>query len=171
MWFYFFIADTSTDEKSDHSDRNDRRKDRSQPTNKGYLARNQSSTLYPVSPPFLLSFLILSLHFLLLFLSLSGLPVASSGPHRVIDKLFNNTRYFVIKSNNYENVDIAKDRVGPCTCVQCTQYSSNVHVVTSNTETFVTYENCKFFQTFTRTNCMAMIVRSKCVWKEKNATM
>lgn len=33
------------------------------------------------------------------------------GPHRVIEKLFSNTRYFVIKSNNHENVDIAKMRV------------------------------------------------------------
>ena len=35
----------------------------------------------------------------------------NSGPHRIVDKLFSNTRYFVIKSNNYENVQIAKDRV------------------------------------------------------------
>lgn len=86
-----------------------------------YLARDHSSTLHPVSPFF----------FFVLFHSLSSLftlisflihsPVASSGPHRVIDRLFNNTRYFVIKSNNYENVDIAKDRVGPCKCVRCTQ--------------------------------------------------
>ena len=37
--------------------------------------------------------------------------VGDSGPHRITDKLFSNTRYFVIKSNNYENVDIAKSRV------------------------------------------------------------
>ena len=35
----------------------------------------------------------------------------NSGPHRIVDKVFSNTRYFVIKSNNYENVQIAKDRV------------------------------------------------------------
>ena len=34
-----------------------------------------------------------------------------SGPHRINDKLFSNTRYFVMKSNNFENVDIAKNRV------------------------------------------------------------
>ena len=36
---------------------------------------------------------------------------SSSGPHKITDKLFANTRYFVIKSNNFENVDIAKDKV------------------------------------------------------------
>lgn len=36
----------------------------------------------------------------------------NSGPHRVVDKLFSNTRYFVIKSNNFENVEIAKSKVG-----------------------------------------------------------
>ena len=34
-----------------------------------------------------------------------------SGPHRIVDKLFSNTRYFVMKSNNHENIAIAKDRV------------------------------------------------------------
>ena len=34
-----------------------------------------------------------------------------SGPHRIQDKLFSNTRYFVIKSNNHENIAIAKERV------------------------------------------------------------
>lgn len=34
-----------------------------------------------------------------------------SGPHRIVDKLFSNTRYFIIKSNNFENVEIAKDKV------------------------------------------------------------
>lgn len=45
----------------------------------------------------------------------------NSGPHRVVDKLFSNTRYFVIKSNNYENVQIAKDRVsyGWCALFGC----------------------------------------------------
>ncbi|XP_064387067.1 YTH domain-containing protein 1-like [Halichondria panicea] len=33
-----------------------------------------------------------------------------SGPHRITDKLFSNTRYFIIKSNNFDNVDIAKDK-------------------------------------------------------------
>lgn len=28
-----------------------------------------------------------------------------------MDKLFSNTRYFVIKSNNFENVEIAKSKV------------------------------------------------------------
>lgn len=37
-----------------------------------------------------------------------------SGPHRIVDKLFANTRYFVMKSNNYENVQIGKDRVSNC---------------------------------------------------------
>ena len=37
--------------------------------------------------------------------------LGNSGPHRIVDKVFSNTRYFVIKSNNYENVQIAKDRV------------------------------------------------------------
>lgn len=41
----------------------------------------------------------------------TALYTGNSGPHRVVDKLFGNTRYFVIKSNNYENVQIAKDRV------------------------------------------------------------
>ena len=36
----------------------------------------------------------------------------NSGPHRIADKLFSNTRYFVIKSNNFENVEIAKSKVG-----------------------------------------------------------
>ncbi|XP_011402974.1 PREDICTED: YTH domain-containing protein 1-like isoform X2 [Amphimedon queenslandica] len=31
-------------------------------------------------------------------------------PHKITDRLFVNTRYFVIKSNNYENVDIAKSK-------------------------------------------------------------
>lgn len=35
----------------------------------------------------------------------------NSGPHRIVDKLFSNTRYFVIKSNNFENVEIAKSKV------------------------------------------------------------
>ena len=35
-----------------------------------------------------------------------------SGPHKIIDKIFVNTRYFVMKSNNYDNVDIAKAKVG-----------------------------------------------------------
>lgn len=35
----------------------------------------------------------------------------NSGPHRIVDKLFSNTRFFVIKSNNFENVDIAKSKV------------------------------------------------------------
>ena len=39
------------------------------------------------------------------------------GAHRITDKLFSNTRYFVIKSNNYDNVDIAKTRVSMVTCV------------------------------------------------------
>jgi len=34
-----------------------------------------------------------------------------SGPHRILDKLFSNTRYFVMKSNNHENIVIAKERV------------------------------------------------------------
>ena len=34
-----------------------------------------------------------------------------SGPHRVTDKLFSNTRYFVMKSNNFENIGLAKDKV------------------------------------------------------------
>jgi hypothetical protein len=34
-----------------------------------------------------------------------------SGPHRITDKLFSNTRYFVMKSNNFENIGIAKDKV------------------------------------------------------------
>ncbi len=38
-----------------------------------------------------------------------------SGPHRVTDKLFSNTRYFIIKSNNFDNVDIAKDKVSTWT--------------------------------------------------------
>ena len=35
----------------------------------------------------------------------------SSGPHKITDKLFGNTRYFVMKSNNFENIEIAKDKV------------------------------------------------------------
>lgn len=35
-----------------------------------------------------------------------------TGPHKINDKLFMNTRYFVMKSNNFENIDIAKDKVG-----------------------------------------------------------
>ena len=35
-----------------------------------------------------------------------------SGPHKITDKLFGNTRYFVMKSNNFENIEIAKDKVG-----------------------------------------------------------
>ena len=34
-----------------------------------------------------------------------------SGPHKIVDKIFVNTRYFVMKSNNYDNVDIAKSKV------------------------------------------------------------
>jgi len=34
-----------------------------------------------------------------------------SGAHKIIDKIFVNTRYFVMKSNNYDNVDIAKTKV------------------------------------------------------------
>ncbi|XP_065906118.1 YTH domain-containing protein 1-like isoform X3 [Dysidea avara] len=33
---------------------------------------------------------------------------SDSGPHKIVDKIFVNTRYFVMKSNNYDNVDIAK---------------------------------------------------------------
>ena len=33
------------------------------------------------------------------------------GSHRIVDKLFVNTRYFVMKSNNHENIDLAKDKV------------------------------------------------------------
>jgi hypothetical protein len=33
-----------------------------------------------------------------------------SGPHKITDKLFGNTRYFVMKSNNFENIEIAKDK-------------------------------------------------------------
>ena len=36
----------------------------------------------------------------------------TSGPHKITDKLFANTRYFVMKSNNFENIEIAKDKVG-----------------------------------------------------------
>ena len=112
MWFNFCYADSSTEEKSDHSDRNDRRKDRSQSTNKGCLTCDQKSSLHPALPLCsFLSFLIPCLHLSPCFFPVA-LAIASSGPHRVTDKLFNNTRYFVIKSNNYENVDIAKDRVG-----------------------------------------------------------
>ncbi|CAI8055726.1 YTH domain-containing protein 1 [Geodia barretti] len=35
---------------------------------------------------------------------------SATGPHKITDKLFANTRYFVIKSNNFENVEIAKDK-------------------------------------------------------------
>ena len=31
--------------------------------------------------------------------------------NKLSDKLFNNTRYFIMKSNNYDNVLIAKDKV------------------------------------------------------------
>ena len=31
--------------------------------------------------------------------------------HKITDRLFVNTRYFVIKSNNYDNVNIAKSKV------------------------------------------------------------
>ena len=31
--------------------------------------------------------------------------------NKISDKLFNNTRYFIMKSNNYDNVLIAKDKV------------------------------------------------------------
>lgn len=34
-----------------------------------------------------------------------------SGSHKIVDKIFVNTRYFVMKSNNYDNVDIAKAKV------------------------------------------------------------
>ena len=37
--------------------------------------------------------------------------LVDSGPHKIVDKIFVNTRYFVMKSNNYDNVDIAKSRV------------------------------------------------------------
>ena len=48
----------------------------------------------------------------------SGTDPLSPGPHCVVDKLFGNTRYFVIKSNNYENVDITKTRrVSECVYV------------------------------------------------------
>ena len=38
--------------------------------------------------------------------------ITDSGPHKIVDKIFVNTRYFVMKSNNYDNVDIAKAKVG-----------------------------------------------------------
>ena len=41
---------------------------------------------------------------------------SATGPHKITDKLFANTRYFVIKSNNFENVEIAKDKVGVLWC-------------------------------------------------------
>ena len=53
----------------------------------------------------------------------------SPGPHRVVDKLFGNTRYFVIKSNNYENVDIAKTRVSEP--VWITNYMCNCYLSAS----------------------------------------
>ena len=59
----------------------------------------------------------------------SGTNPLSPGPHRVVDKLFGNTRYFVIKSNNYENVDIAKTRVRACVCAcvcVCVNFNSVV---------------------------------------------
>lgn len=40
-----------------------------------------------------------------------GFVTLDSGPHKIIDKIFVNTRYFVMKSNNYDNVDIAKAKV------------------------------------------------------------
>ena len=49
------------------------------------------------------------------FLHVGPVPIppehASSGPHKITDKLFGNTRYFVMKSNNFENIEIAKDKV------------------------------------------------------------
>lgn len=48
--------------------------------------------------------------------NLGPVPIApdhpTSGPHKITDKLFANTRYFVMKSNNFENIEIAKDKVG-----------------------------------------------------------
>lgn len=43
--------------------------------------------------------------------------------NKISDKLFNNTRYFIMKSNNYDNVLIAKNKV----CAMC----RNGHVFTS----------------------------------------
>jgi len=40
--------------------------------------------------------------------------LTDSGPQKIVDKIFVNTRYFVMKSNNYDNVDIAKAKVSMC---------------------------------------------------------
>ena len=36
---------------------------------------------------------------------------AETMEHKITDKLFSHTRYFVMKSNNYDNIDIAKSKV------------------------------------------------------------
>ena len=47
----------------------------------------------------------------------------------MVDRLFGNTRYFVIKSNNYENVDIAKTRVSVCVCTTDCIYIVGKHFI------------------------------------------
>ena len=51
--------------------------------------------------------------------------------NRISDKLFNNTRYFIMKSNNYDNVQIAKDKVCCAVCVVSDTCSHSAHCVLS----------------------------------------
>lgn len=67
----------------------------------------------------------LHLQFVNFVCPLDCLSVDYSGPHRITEKLFSNTRYFVMKSNNFENVGVAKDRVS--TKWGCWVTSSSVH--------------------------------------------
>lgn len=51
--------------------------------------------------------------------------------NRISDKLFNNTRYFIMKSNNYDNVQIAKDKVCCAVRVVSDTCSHSAHCVLS----------------------------------------
>lgn len=66
----------------------------------------------------------------------------NSGPHRIVDKLFGNTRYFVIKSNNYENVQIAKDKVK---YMYKLRYSSVLYLETSTLACYMYVFGCRMF--------------------------